>query len=134
MVFCPEFAQKAHGRNLIGLQVTQLTASKTLRIHFTKAQLHRRIPFLLRHTYLGNETWPSFDECYRIGDTFFIEDLGHADLLSNKPFQHAQFSPSENIDETASRASAASSPCSAVRGSIAKRWFWFHTQAHSCTV
>jgi hypothetical protein len=32
-----------------------------------------------------------------------IEDLGHADLLSNQPFQHAQFSPLEGIDETASR-------------------------------
>jgi hypothetical protein len=24
-----------------------------------------------------------------------IEDLGHADLLSNKPFQHTLFSPSK---------------------------------------
>jgi hypothetical protein len=32
-----------------------------------------------------------------------IEDLGHADLLSYQPFQHTQFSPLENIDETASR-------------------------------
>src|SRR5690348_438504 len=73
MILCAKFAQKAHGRNLIGFQMTQFTTRDTFGIHFTKAQLHRRIPFLLRHAYLGNETWPSFDECYRIGDTFFIE-------------------------------------------------------------
>jgi hypothetical protein len=32
-----------------------------------------------------------------------IEDLGHADLSTYQPFQHAQFSPLQDIDETASR-------------------------------
>jgi hypothetical protein len=67
-----------------------------------KTQLNGNVPIALLRAYLGNVTWPSFDECYRIGDTFFIEDLGHANLLSNKPFQHAVYSPLEDIDETVS--------------------------------
>src|SRR5688500_14997561 len=114
--------------------MSQLTTRKTLWVYFTKAQLYRRITFLLRHAYLGNETWPSFDERYRIGNTFFIEDLGHADLLSNKPFQHAQFSPSENIDETASRARPHHLRAAQSGGPVRSVCFRFHTRTHSCAV
>jgi hypothetical protein len=52
----------------------------------TEPNLDRLIPITLLTAYLGNVTWPSFDDRHRIRDAFLIEDLGHADLLSNKPF------------------------------------------------
>jgi hypothetical protein len=103
MILGTKFAQETQRGNLIGFQMTHLTACQTLGVHFAKAQLHRRIAFLLRHTNLGNVTWPSFDEGYRKSNALFIEDLGHANLLAYQPFQHTRFSPLENIDETASR-------------------------------
>src|SRR6186713_2180264 len=69
---------------------------------FSKSQLDRRVPITFGKTNLGNVTWPSFDDRHRLRDAFIIEDLGHADLLSNKPFQHTRFSPCKEFIETVS--------------------------------
>src|SRR5512139_2465066 len=82
--------------------MTQFTGSQFLGMYFSKSQLDSRGPIALGKTNLGNVTWPSFDDRHRMRDAFIIEDLGHADLLSNKPFQHAQFSPYKEFIETVS--------------------------------
>src|SRR3990172_419069 len=81
-----ELAYKTHGRQITGLQMTQFTSRQFLGMNFTKSQLDRdiSITFLLAH--LCDVTWPSFDDRHRIRDALLIEDLCHADLLSNKPF------------------------------------------------
>src|SRR5512147_1899308 len=82
--------------------MTQLAGSQLLGMDFSKSQLDSRVPIAFGKANLGNVTWPSFDDRHRMRDAFIIEDLGHADLLSNKPFQHAQFSPYKEFIETVS--------------------------------
>ena len=50
-----------------------------------------------------------------IADTGLIENLGHADFLSNQPFKHLDFLLVFIIDETVSLGWAASSLGGAVR-------------------
>lgn len=59
---------------------------------FTKTQLHSRVTLFLNCPYLGNVAWSSFDQSDRDSQPGIIEDLGHADFLTNQPFQH-NFSP-----------------------------------------
>ena len=103
MLFSSELAEITQRGNFIGFQMSNLSLCETLGICFAKTKLHCRIPFLFSCADLGNKTWPSFDEGYRIGNALLIEDLGHADLSTYQPFQHTQFSPLQDIDETANR-------------------------------
>ena len=64
----------------------QFAGSQFFGMDLPKTNLDRLIPITLLTAYLGNVTWPSFDDRHRIRDALLIEDLGHADLLSNKPF------------------------------------------------
>src|SRR5688500_6307419 len=103
-------------------------------VNLTKSKLDRGIPIPFRVTYLCNITWPSLDDCHRICDTLLIEDLGHADLLSNKPFQHTLFSPSKKFMRLSAGASAASSPGSTVNDWAGRLVFCYPGENRSCTV
>jgi hypothetical protein len=86
-----EFPKESQWGDFPGFEVTQLTTRQSLGMEFTKAQLDRRIALFFRSAYLRNVTWPSFDDCHGMRDALLIEDLGHADLLANQPFQHLNF-------------------------------------------
>src|SRR5215510_3177149 len=103
-------------------------------MNLSKPQLDRCVSIAFWNTNLCNVTWPSFDDCHRICDTLLIEDLGHADLLSNKPFQHTLFSPSKKFMRLSAGASAASSPGSTVNDLSGYSVFCYPGQNRSCTV
>ena len=70
----------------IRLQMPKRACRQFFRVKFFKPNLNSRIPIPILCADLRNVTWPSFDDRHRIRDAFLIEDLGHADLPSNKPF------------------------------------------------
>src|SRR5512134_303397 len=93
----------------------QFTGCQFLGMDLTKPKLDSNVPIPFLIADLGNVTWPSFDDRHRTRDALLIEDLGHADLLSNKPFQHTRFSPSKYFVRLSTGASVASSPGNAVK-------------------
>src|SRR6185436_11015956 len=95
--------------------MSQRARSQFFRVYFAKPKLDCGIALFFGAAYLCNVTWPSFDDRHRMCDALLIEDLGHANLLSNKPFQHTRFSPSKNFVRLSTGASVASSPGNAVK-------------------
>jgi hypothetical protein len=81
-----KFAQEAKRRQIVRFQMSERACRQFFRVKFFKPDLNRRIPIPILCADLRNVTWPSFDDRHRVRDAFLIEDLGHADLPSNKPF------------------------------------------------
>jgi hypothetical protein len=134
-IVCTKFAHVAQWRQAIALEMPQLATSQTFWFYFIETQLYRTVAFFLGCSYLGNETWPSFDDRHRDGNACFIENLGHADFLSYKPFKHLNYLLVLCIDETVSLGQAASSPLQYSQRSAATLCVFWHVrpQNRSCT-
>src|SRR6202142_1297750 len=132
--FGSKFTKETQGGNLAGGEMPKFSVGESLGMDLRETQLHCRITLLFRHANLGNVTWPSFDERHWICDALIIEDLGHADLLANQPFQHGQFSPSKVLARLSDGASSASSPDRQSNDFAGCAVFCHPTQNRSCTV
>src|SRR6185436_11322842 len=108
--------------------MSQRARSQFFRVYFAKPKLDCGIALFFGAAYLCNVTWPSFDDRHRMCDALLIEDLGHADLLSNKPFQHTLFSPYKEIYRDCQPGWAASSPGNAVKQSRGMSFFVYPAQ------
>jgi hypothetical protein len=86
--FDPKFTQITQRGTLLRLRCPNSPPVRRFGFHFIKTQLHGGVPVIFGRANLGNITRPSFDEGYRNCRTGFIENLGHADFLTDQPFYH----------------------------------------------
>jgi hypothetical protein len=87
-----KLTQKAQRRQVVALEMPQLTTSETFWFGLIETHLHCRITIFFRQADLGNIAWPSFDEGDHFGASLAIENLGRPIFLPISPFIISIFS------------------------------------------